>query len=203
MIAGNDLAYATENVKGFFSEMWESILLQRGWLLQNGLQVFELMRKQEETRQAEESSRKAEYQALQAQHETVCTPLLLHIVLSLCFWLLFPVSPFFSCFLLWTEVWKSKVILLGPSPVTHDCSGEHYMAWKFISMLSLVRRCVGNLVVPDISAFSSFMYVNKDYISSGIYPKSLCELNCSLLQVLGVSSIPRFRRLKPLAFCAS
>ncbi|KAH9575959.1 hypothetical protein CY35_01G138000 [Sphagnum magellanicum] len=32
--------------------------------------VFELMRKQEETRQAEESSRKAEYQALQAQHET-------------------------------------------------------------------------------------------------------------------------------------
>jgi hypothetical protein len=30
MIAGNDLAYATENVKGFFSEMRESILLQRG-----------------------------------------------------------------------------------------------------------------------------------------------------------------------------
>lgn len=36
------------------------------------LQVFELMRKQEDTRQAEENTRKAEYQALQAQHETVC-----------------------------------------------------------------------------------------------------------------------------------
>ncbi|KAJ7540442.1 hypothetical protein O6H91_10G015100 [Diphasiastrum complanatum] len=32
--------------------------------------VFELMRKQEETRQAEEVTRKTEYQALQAQHET-------------------------------------------------------------------------------------------------------------------------------------
>jgi hypothetical protein len=92
----------------------------------------------------------------------------LHIVLSLCLWLLFSVSPFLSCFLLWTEVWKFKVILLGPSPVTHECSGEHYMAWKFIYMVSLVRRFVDDLVVPDISAFSSFMYVNKYYISSGI-----------------------------------
>lgn len=36
------------------------------------VQVFELMKKQEDTRQSEENARKAEYQALQAQHETVC-----------------------------------------------------------------------------------------------------------------------------------
>lgn len=35
------------------------------------LQVFELMKKQEETRQIEENARRAEYQAMQAQHETV------------------------------------------------------------------------------------------------------------------------------------
>ena len=34
-------------------------------------QVFELMRKQEKTRQAEMASQKPEYQAVQAQHETV------------------------------------------------------------------------------------------------------------------------------------
>uniref|UniRef100_A0A7I4E407 AAA+ ATPase domain-containing protein n=1 Tax=Physcomitrium patens TaxID=3218 RepID=A0A7I4E407_PHYPA len=34
------------------------------------LQVFELMKKQEETRQIEENARRAEYQAMQAQHET-------------------------------------------------------------------------------------------------------------------------------------
>ena len=30
------------------------------------------MRKQEETRQAEESAKKAEFQAIQSEHETVC-----------------------------------------------------------------------------------------------------------------------------------
>jgi hypothetical protein len=35
-------------------------------------QVFELLRKQEETRQAEEAAKKAEYQAIQSEYEIVC-----------------------------------------------------------------------------------------------------------------------------------
>jgi len=33
--------------------------------------VFELMKKQEDTRQSEENALKSKYQAMQAQHETV------------------------------------------------------------------------------------------------------------------------------------
>lgn len=46
-------------------------------------QVFELMRKQEETRQSEESARKAEFQAIQAESEIVCTPPNLNLMNSL------------------------------------------------------------------------------------------------------------------------
>ncbi len=45
--------------------------------------------------------------------------------------------------------------------------------------LSLVRRFVDDLFVPDFPDFENFMYVNQDFFGSGIYPKSSCELNCT------------------------
>jgi hypothetical protein len=45
--------------------------------------------------------------------------------------------------------------------------------------LSLVRRFVDDLFVPDFPDFVNFMYLNQDSFGSGIYPKTSCELNCT------------------------
>ncbi len=48
--------------------------------------------------------------------------------------------------------------------------------------LSLVRRFVDDLFVPDFSDFEYSMYLNQDSFGSGIYPKTSCdscELNCT------------------------
>jgi hypothetical protein len=45
--------------------------------------------------------------------------------------------------------------------------------------LSLVRRFVDDLFVPDFPDFENFMYLNQDSFGSGIYPKTSCELNCT------------------------
>jgi hypothetical protein len=44
--------------------------------------------------------------------------------------------------------------------------------------LSLVRRFVDDLFVPDFPDFENFMYLNQDSCGSGIYPKTSYELNC-------------------------
>jgi hypothetical protein len=44
--------------------------------------------------------------------------------------------------------------------------------------LSLVRRFVDDLFVPNFPDFENFMYLNQDSFGSGIYPKTSCELNC-------------------------
>ncbi len=44
--------------------------------------------------------------------------------------------------------------------------------------LSLVRRFVDDLFVPDFPDFVNFMYLNQDSFGSGIYPKTSCELSC-------------------------
>jgi len=44
--------------------------------------------------------------------------------------------------------------------------------------LSLVRRFVDDLFVPDFLDFENFMYLIQDSFSSGIYPKTSCGLNC-------------------------
>jgi hypothetical protein len=38
--------------------------------------------------------------------------------------------------------------------------------------LSLVRRFVDDLFVPDFPDFENFMYLNQDSFGSGIYPKT-------------------------------
>ncbi len=45
--------------------------------------------------------------------------------------------------------------------------------------LSLVRRFVDGLFVPDFADFKNFMYLNQDSFGSSIYPKTSCELNCT------------------------
>ncbi len=45
--------------------------------------------------------------------------------------------------------------------------------------LSLVRKFVDDLFVPDFPDFENFMYLNHDSFGSGIYPKTSCELNCT------------------------
>ncbi len=45
--------------------------------------------------------------------------------------------------------------------------------------LSLVRRFVVDVFVPDFPDFENFMYLNQDSFGSGIYPKTSCELNCT------------------------
>jgi hypothetical protein len=44
--------------------------------------------------------------------------------------------------------------------------------------LSLVRRFVDDVFVPDFPDFVDFMYLNQDSFGSSIYPKTSCELNC-------------------------
>ncbi len=44
--------------------------------------------------------------------------------------------------------------------------------------LSLVCRFVDDLFVPDFPDFENFMFLNQDSFSSGIDPKTSCELNC-------------------------
>ncbi len=48
---------------------------------------------------------------------------------------------------------------------------------QFPYKLSLVGRFVDDLFVPVILDFSNFMYLDKQSISGGIYPKSFCELH--------------------------
>ncbi len=45
--------------------------------------------------------------------------------------------------------------------------------------LSLVRRFVDDLFVPDFPDFVKFMYHNQDSFGSSIYPKTSCELDCT------------------------
>jgi hypothetical protein len=45
--------------------------------------------------------------------------------------------------------------------------------------LSLVRRFVDDLFVPDFPDFENFMYLNQGSFGSSIYPKTSCELNCT------------------------
>jgi hypothetical protein len=45
--------------------------------------------------------------------------------------------------------------------------------------LSLVRRFVDDLFVPDFPDFENFMYLIQDSFGSGIYPKTSCRLNCT------------------------
>ncbi len=45
--------------------------------------------------------------------------------------------------------------------------------------LSLVRRFVDDLFVPDFPDFLNCMYLNQDSFGSSIYPKTSCELNCT------------------------
>jgi hypothetical protein len=63
--------------------------------------------------------------------------------------------------------------------------------------LSLVRRFVDDLFVPDFPDFVKFMYLNQDSFGSSIYPKTSCELNytskgfsCNFLD-LAVSQSPQ------------
>jgi hypothetical protein len=48
---------------------------------------------------------------------------------------------------------------------------------QFPYKLSLVRRFVDDIFVPVILDFSNFMYLDKQSIGGGIYPKSFCELH--------------------------
>jgi hypothetical protein len=50
--------------------------------------------------------------------------------------------------------------------------------------LSLVRRFVDDLFVPDFPDFDNFMYLNQDSFGSSIYPKISCELNCTSKRLL-------------------
>ncbi len=45
--------------------------------------------------------------------------------------------------------------------------------------LSLVRRFVDDLFVPDFPDFENFMYLNQDSFGSGIHLKTSCELSCT------------------------
>ncbi len=45
--------------------------------------------------------------------------------------------------------------------------------------LSLVRRFVDDLFVPDFPDFENFMYLIQDSFGSSIYPKISCGLNCT------------------------
>jgi hypothetical protein len=43
--------------------------------------------------------------------------------------------------------------------------------------LSLVCRCVKDLVIPDFPDLENFMYLDQRSFGSGIYPKTSCKLN--------------------------
>jgi hypothetical protein len=45
--------------------------------------------------------------------------------------------------------------------------------------LSLVRRFVDDLFVPNFPHFENFMYLDQDSFGSSIYSKTSCELNCT------------------------
>ncbi len=45
--------------------------------------------------------------------------------------------------------------------------------------LSLVRRSVDDLFVPDFPDFVNFMYLKQNSFGISIYPKTSCELNCT------------------------
>jgi hypothetical protein len=45
--------------------------------------------------------------------------------------------------------------------------------------LSLVRRFVDDLFVPDVPVFEDFMYLDQDSFGGSIHPKTSCELNCT------------------------
>ncbi len=45
--------------------------------------------------------------------------------------------------------------------------------------LSLVRRFVDDLFVPDVPVFENFMYLDQDSFGGSIHPKTSCELNCT------------------------